>query len=81
MNEGVITWNLYPLTGKPHQLRLELSRRGFPILGDVLYGSKVRLTQDVWAFGSMALRAVEIDFTAVQDRLGLPERIMISIQK
>lgn len=77
VSDGVIRWNLYPLTGKPHQLRLELSRRGFPILGDVLYGSKVQITQDVWMFGSMALRAVEIDFTALQDRLGLPDQIVL----
>lgn len=77
----IMHWNLFPLTGKPHQLRLELSRRGFPILGDQLYGSKVQLTQDVWRFGTIALRAIEVDFTAVQDRLGLPEKIVLQDQE
>lgn len=33
-------WELEPVTGRRHQLRIELSRRGFPIWGDILYGSK-----------------------------------------
>lgn len=77
LNDGRISWNLYPLTGKPHQLRLELSRRGFPILGDKLYGSQFQITQTVWRHGSMALRSIEIDFTAIQERLGLPEKIVL----
>jgi 23S rRNA-/tRNA-specific pseudouridylate synthase len=32
-------WQLEPHTGRPHQLRYELARHGFPILGDRLYGS------------------------------------------
>ncbi len=72
---GIISWDLYPLTGKPHQLRLELSRRGFPILGDVLYGSKVKTTSDLWKHGMVALRSVEIDLTAVNNRMGLPQKI------
>ncbi len=73
----LISWNLFPLTGKPHQLRLELSRRGFPILGDALYGSKVKITPDIWQHGSIALRAVEIDLAAINNRMGLPEKISI----
>jgi tRNA pseudouridine32 synthase / 23S rRNA pseudouridine746 synthase len=67
-----ITWNLYPVTGKSHQLRLELSRRGFPIIGDSLYGSKV-----VNSRPGIALQAVEIDLSDVKDRLGLPERLFL----
>ncbi|MBC7743157.1 MAG: RNA pseudouridine synthase [Bdellovibrionaceae bacterium] len=63
-------WQLYPLTGRPHQLRLEMSRRGFPIDGDELYGSKVKLNRP-----GIALRAVEIDFLKIQDRLGLPQKL------
>ena len=73
----LISWNLFPLTGKPHQLRLELSRRGFPILGDALYGSKVKITPDIFQYGSIALRAVEIDLVAINNRMGLPEKIII----
>lgn len=35
----VKAWELQPLTGRPHQLRYELSHRGHPIIGDQLYGS------------------------------------------
>jgi len=55
-------WDMYPITGRSHQLRLELSRHGFPILGDELYGSKAILSSSVWPFSGLALRAVEITF-------------------
>ena len=55
-------WDMYPITGRSHQLRLELSRHGFPILGDQLYGSKVNLDGLIWPFGGVALRAVEVTF-------------------
>lgn len=77
LKDNLICWNLFPLTGKPHQLRLEMSRRGFPILGDQLYGSKTKITQDVWKYGAVALRAVEIDLGAINNRMGLPEKILI----
>lgn len=41
VGENHIEWELEPVTGRRHQLRLELSRRGFPIWGDQLYGSPV----------------------------------------
>ncbi len=34
-----IEFSLYPKTGRSHQLRVQLSLRGFPILGDIKYGS------------------------------------------
>ena len=55
-------WDMYPITGRSHQLRLELSRHGFPIAGDALYGSKVNLSAAQWPFGPLALRAIEITF-------------------
>lgn len=70
--EGQIEWELYPITGKPHQLRLELSRRGFPILGDELYGSECSYSQS-----GIALAAVEIELTQIEDRLGLPQKIIL----
>lgn len=73
-NADSIIWHLFPLTGKPHQLRLELSRRGFPIWGDQLYGS-TRLLK-----GGIALKAVTLDLTAISDRLGLPEKIQLPHQ-
>ncbi len=65
-----LVWSLSPVTGKSHQLRLELSRRGFPINGDALYGSQIKLSKP-----GIALKAVKIDLTQIQERLGLPELI------
>ncbi len=61
-------WRLCPQTGRPHQLRVELARRQNPILGDVLYGSTKPWTDGI------ALRAVELDLSALQGReqLALP---------
>lgn len=67
-----VQWQLYPITGKPHQLRLELSRRGFPIVGDLLYGSKLQHLK-----AGIALEAYELDLTNVPDRQGLPEKISL----
>lgn len=72
LGEENLDWILFPLTGKPHQLRFELSHRGFPICGDRLYGSDTE-----WVKPGIALRAIEFDFRSVNDRLGLPEKIQI----
>ncbi len=71
-DEKQIEWDLYPITGRSHQLRFELSRHGFPIHGDELYGSKVK-----WSQPGIALRAYEIDMLHIKDRLGLPQKIEI----
>jgi 23S rRNA pseudouridine1911/1915/1917 synthase len=44
------------LTGRSHQIRVQLSSRGMPICGDVKYGSKTKL--DGW----LALHAVSLTF-------------------
>jgi len=69
-----LAWELEPRTGRPHQLRVELSRRGFPVVGDTLYGSSEKLPD-----ARVALRAWRLDFTAIGtvDRLGLPEVIEV----
>lgn len=72
-NETSLTWNLFPLTGKPHQLRFELSRRGFPIHGDKLYGSQVTISED-----GILLKAVALDLSNVNNKLGLPTHIKLS---
>ena len=86
-----ILWHLEPHTGRPHQLRYELSRHGYPILGDRLYGSdrpcpssppnlnqpeKYPYIQD--DNHSIALRCVSLDFSrcAEASSLGLPEVLM-----
>lgn len=67
----LLHWQLQPLTGRPHQLRVELARRGCAIVGDVLYGSPR-------PYGAgIALRAAALDFSASEAAraLGLPEMI------
>lgn len=68
-------WRLEPVTGKPHQLRLELYLQGFPILGDELYNSKTK-----WVHPGIALRAQRIDFPQdLHSDLGLPKRYEASL--
>ena len=53
---------LEPRSGRSHQLRVQLSSRGFPILGDIKYGSKVRL-KALDGRLRIALHARQITFT------------------
>lgn len=72
---GFHLWDLHPVTGRSHQLRFDLSRQGFPIIGDTLYGSKEK-----WiAENAIALHSYEIDFTAAKnrDKFSLPQKITI----
>ncbi len=67
----VLGWRLQPHTGRSHQLRYELARHGWPILGVTLYGAKVP-----WPPGGIALRAVSrLDAVPPGERLGLPVRV------
>lgn len=73
--EGRFRWILQPETGRSHQLRFEMSRHGFPLLGDALYGSK-----ELWGGpDQIALRAVSLDLIAVEadERRGLPETLFV----
>ena len=70
-NLGV--WTLHPKTGRAHQLRFQLSKAGFPIWGDRLYGSCHEFENQC-----IALRAVELDFSRVKGaRLGLPQELRV----
>jgi tRNA pseudouridine32 synthase/23S rRNA pseudouridine746 synthase len=64
-----LKWQLQAVTGRPHQLRFEMSRNGFPIVGDTLYGG-VATNHKNW----LGLRAVELNFNGLEEksRLGLP---------
>jgi tRNA pseudouridine32 synthase/23S rRNA pseudouridine746 synthase len=67
-------WMLSPLTGRGHQLRYELYRHGFPIIGDHLYGSTRSFGKDM-----IALRCASLGFTQIPQvakALGLPEEIV-----
>lgn len=68
-----LLWNLFPLTGRSHQLRFEMSRHGFPILGDTLYGGASMAIPE-----TIALRAIRLDFSGIPERRGLPPVIEIS---
>ena len=62
-------WELQPVTGRPHQLRVEMHLHGHPIEGDVLYGAPPR------AQAGIALRAVSLDFSRIAERCDLPEKV------
>lgn len=66
----ILHWDLQPLTGRSHQLRFEMSRHGFPILGDQLYGS----TWPVQDQNTIALKAFKLDLSLIseKERSGLP---------
>ncbi len=49
-----------PKTGRTHQIRVHLSSIGHPIIGDVLYGSRVK---DNLGFERTALHAMSVSFT------------------
>lgn len=70
-------WYLTPITGKPHQLRFEMGQKGFPLLGDELYGARENPTMQDWPFGGICLRAIELNLTGLSERLGLPEKISL----
>lgn len=65
---------LSPKTGRGHQLRVELSRRGWPIVGDTLYGAPHALPS-----GGILLCACTLAFDrlAARQALGLPDRIQL----
>lgn len=55
--------NLYPHTGRTHQLRLHAAHSGIPLLGDRTYGGETRLTGadgSVIALPRIALHAAEV---------------------
>jgi tRNA pseudouridine32 synthase/23S rRNA pseudouridine746 synthase len=68
----VLRWRLRPLTGRAHQLRIELGRRGCPLCGDTLYGASTTLPD-----GGIALRAVALALGPAAAQLGLPPELHI----
>ena len=58
-NKFLTLVDLFPKTGRTHQLRIHLSKLGFPILGDDLYGKEGLILKHKGLF----LCAVELNFT------------------
>jgi len=54
---------LYPKTGRTHQLRVHLKHIGHPIVGDHLYAGKKLYKEDIQKFSGLMLHAKEISFT------------------
>jgi tRNA pseudouridine32 synthase/23S rRNA pseudouridine746 synthase len=69
-----LLWQLEPLTGRPHQLRVHLVAHGFVIAGDTLYGAT-----RPWSGPGIALRAVRLDLSRCDGRevFELPDRIEV----
>ncbi|MED5369630.1 MAG: RNA pseudouridine synthase [Myxococcota bacterium] len=61
--DGGLGWELNPVTGRNHQLRVQLAQRGWPILGDVLYGGPESEGEGI-ALRSVALSTPFGDFSA-----------------
>ena len=57
-NDWLSLIDLFPLTGRTHQLRIHMSKLGFPILGDKLYGTEGLILKGKGLF----LSAVELTF-------------------
>lgn len=53
---------LSPKTGRTHQLRVHMSYKGFPLVGDTIYGGRI-FELDDFRFERQALHAYEISFT------------------
>lgn len=74
--ESALVWRLAPLTGRSHQLRFELAKHGYPILGDSLYGAKTPFHET-----SIALRSMTLNFKdcpGARDQFALPEEIAVA---
>lgn len=71
--QGVLRFELEPVTGRSHQLRFEMFKHQFPILGDELYGGKPSVRQGI------ALRSFSIDFSRCpeRERFKLPMQILV----
>lgn len=70
----LLHWYLEPVTGRSHQLRYELAKHNFSILGDKLYGS-----QKPYKENEIALRAIKILFSEeAQSKWGLPDQLLDS---
>ncbi len=70
-----LLWELHPVTGRSHQLRFDLFRHGFPIVGDVLYGAEAQIAHP----NEIALQSISLEFKDLEfcKRWKLPELLKI----
>ena len=74
VNEKFYRFQLNPITGRSHQLRFEMYRHHYPILGDELYGSSEKFSKGI------ALRAFELNLKNCpsREKYQLPDMFKIS---
>jgi len=65
-----VFWHLSPVTGRSHQLRYHLFSKGFPIVGDALYGAKSTFKENAIALRAVSLNLLNCD---QMPNLGLSE--------
>ncbi|MNL33213.1 Ribosomal large subunit pseudouridine synthase A [compost metagenome] len=78
--DGFLRWDLHPVTGRSHQLRFDLSRHGFPILGDELYGSKENLSKNTIALCSFGIKFLDSAERKLKS-FGLPSYFEIAVDE
>ncbi len=84
-----LLWTLLPKTGRSHQLRVQLAMRGFPIVGDELYDSKVslphlfQLPKLSLSESAIGLRAILLDLSNAKgiETLDCPKTFSVSSWK
>ncbi|MCL4387278.1 RluA family pseudouridine synthase [Patescibacteria group bacterium] len=73
---------LYPKTGRTHQLRVHLKYLGHPIAGDHLYAGRKTARADLKRFGRLFLHAASLEFThpVTKKRLKIESHLPHSLQ-
>ena len=51
-NQGLSLVKLNLITGRPHQIRVQMASRGFPLINDHRYNKKATINQDIALFAS-----------------------------
>ncbi len=86
INENLLLWTLSPRTGRSHQLRVQLAMRGFPLVGDQLYGSDLILNTNQYYLPpsskleyAIGLRSIMIEFkkNEILRELNLPRSLLV----
>ncbi len=67
MNRGQTEIEVEPITGRSHQIRVQLASRGLPIIGDVKYGSKQRRGGHIL----LHAKCLEFDHPTKKDRISV----------